>query len=121
VLLNRKQYPEISKAYFVERESGYGIVNRQSEPGSAVLVQGDIVGLVTKFVDAKLHGYCMFTYWKDIRNLLRRVQTGTLTPFLGISMKSQKGGKGVFVMRITSDSPLARYLHLGDVITKING
>lgn len=121
LLLNRRQYPEIKRGYLVDKEYGYGIVSRQSEPGSAVLNQGEMVGLVTKIGGVKLQDYCMFTYWKDIRNLLKRLQNNNLTPFLGMSVKNSDKGTGAFVLRITSDSPLAKHLHLGDVITKVNG
>jgi S1-C subfamily serine protease len=80
-----------------------------------------MVGLVTKIGSNPLQDYCMFTYWKDIRNVLKRLQSNTLNPFLGIATKTQEKPVGSFVMRITSDSPFGRYLHLGDVITKING
>lgn len=75
--------------YLVDKESGYGIINQSADPGSAVLAKGELVGLVTKVGATNLQDYCMFTYWKDIKNLQKRIQNGTVSPFLGISVKGQ--------------------------------
>jgi S1-C subfamily serine protease len=80
-----------------------------------------MVGLVTKVGQGSLQDYCMFIYWKDIRNILKRLQNNTLNPFLGIATKIHEKPAGSFVVRIASDSPVGRYLHLGDIITKVNG
>lgn len=120
-VFNKREYPSVKTAFLVQNESGYGIIEERLTPGTLVLNDGQIVGLVTRLGSSLLEGYSIVTYWKSIKNVLKRVENNTLNPFIGISVKDNEGTNGPLVMRISSDSPLNRYLHLGDTITKING
>lgn len=121
MLINKKQYPEIKAGYLVHRESGFGFVNQNSVPGALAVKDGNALGLVSKVGTKELSDYSLVVSWKSLKHLAHRIKNNQFAPFLGLSVKNKDNDKGAFVMRISSDSPFSKYLHLGDVIKKING
>lgn len=120
-MINRTHYPEIKTGYVVHRESGFSFVNQHSIPGALVVRDGSAIGLVSKVGNKELNDYSLIVTWKSLKNLAQRLKNNDTAPFLGVSVKNKDNDKGAFVMRISTDSPFSPYLHLGDVIKKVNG
>ena len=77
--------------------------------------------MVTRVGRDSERGFLRMIRWKDIHHLAKKIENGKLEPpYLGVSVKASEDSDGLYVLRISSDSPLVNQISMGDRIMTAN-
>lgn len=121
-MVQNRSHLSIRDGYYVDNESGYAVINGKGEVGSLVLNNEGVFGIISHIGRDADYGFLRAIMWKDIKNLVHRLQKtpdkGTI--YLGMSVVSNTKDSGIAVVRVAPNSPLAEHIHMGDIVRKVN-
>lgn len=73
-VIQSRSHLSIRDGYYVDNESGYGVISAKGEVGSLVMNEGGMFGIVSQIGRDADYGFLRVVLWKDIKNAARRLK-----------------------------------------------